>query len=189
MFIGVIVSTFNNFYKNHILWWRTYPGSAPSAPSLSFALSTAKMQINFNCAFSSLSHQGEKIAEEAVLRIPLYPLRLNGNTSAGFLKKQTSALRLCWTPLLPYLVFKYRARTGVGNTKFLVDVSWREGCVEAHCWRRAWFFDMPTMCTSKDYIMLIFKGATSVTLFSVVLRMCNRHGDLNLSLDFCSEIP
>lgn len=36
---------------------------------------------------------------------------------------------------------------------------------------------------------LIFKGATCVTLFSMVLGMCNGHGDLNLSLDFCSEVP
>lgn len=38
-------------------------------------------------------------------------------------------------------------------------------------------------------MVLIFKGTAFVTLFSVVLRRRNRHRDLDLSLDFCSEMP
>lgn len=63
MFIGAILNTFNDFYKNYFLCWKTYPGSALSAPSFSFALCAEKMQMSFNCPLGSLSHQGEKKVE------------------------------------------------------------------------------------------------------------------------------
>lgn len=186
MFIGVIVDIF--FFKNHFIWCRNDPSSALSAPSFSFALCTENMHMNFNFALSSLSHQGEKIVEEDLLRIPLCPPRLNGNFAAGFLKSKlqlSGCAGVCCCLNLQSNTMQELGQAILNSQLMYPSVK----AVWKLCWRRAWFFDMPSICTTEDYMVLIFRAATSVTLFSVVLRTCNRHGDLSLSLDFCSEIP